>query len=219
MLMYNLLEYSKNCRKTTQSLRNYYRNERSDPLSPDSESFKYKTSITGNTCNVSLTIIGDGGNPVSNPDYDAIKVGETKTEVVIPLKYLRNFWRSLEMSLTNCEVELILAWSKNCALADMAVNSDTNPAIVQPTGLEFQIADTKLHVPVVTLSTKDDNNFLEQLESGFKITIKLNKYRSEMANQTKTNHLNNLIDRTFKNVNRLFVFSFKNEEGRTSFPK
>ena len=198
---------------------NYYRNEPSDPLSPDSESFKYKTSITGNTCNVSLTIIGDGGNPVSNPDYDAIKVGETKTEVVIPLKYLRNFWRSLEMSLTNCEVELILAWSKNCALADMAVNSDTNPAIVQPTGLEFQIADTKLHVPVVTLSTKDDNNFLEQLESGFKITIKLNKYRSEMANQTKTNHLNHLIDPTFKNVNRLFVFSFKNEEGRTSFSK
>ena len=198
---------------------NYYRNEPSDPLSPDSESFKYKTSITGNTCNVSLTIIGDGGNPVSNPDYDAIKVGETKTEVVIPLKYLRNFWRSLEMSLTNCEVELILAWSKNCALADMAVNSDTNPAIVQPTGLEFQIADTKLHVPVVTLSTKDDNNFLEQLKSGFKRTIKWNKYRSEMTNQTKTNHLNHLIDPTFKNVNRLFVFSFKNEEGRTSFSK
>ena len=63
----------------------------------------------------------------------------------------------------------------------------------------FKITDTKLYVPVVTLSTKDDNNFLEQLKSGFKRTIKWNKYRSEMTNQTKTNHLNNLIDQTFTN--------------------
>ena len=56
-----------------------------------------------------------------------------------------------------------------------------------PTNATFKIADTKLHVSVVTLSTKDDNNFLEQLKSGFKRTIKRNKYRSEMTNQTKTN--------------------------------
>ena len=91
----------------------------------------------------------------------------------------------------------------------MAVDADANPAVVSPTGLEFQITDTKLYVPVVTLSTKDDN-FLEQLKSGFKRTIKWNKYRSEMTNQTKTNHLNHLIDRTFKKVNRLFVLSFEN---------
>ena len=77
----------------------------------------------------------------------------------------------------------------------------------------------KLYVPEVTLSTKDDNNFLEQLKSGFKRTIKWNKYRPEMTNQTKTNNLNYLIDPTFTNVYRLFVFSFENEEGRTSFSK
>ena len=88
-----------------------------------------------------------------------------------------------------------------------------------PTNATFKITDTKLYVPVVTLSTKDDNNFLEQLKSGFKRTIKWNKYRSEMTNQTKTNHLNYLIDPTFTKVNRLFVLSFENEEDRTSFSK
>ena len=87
-----------------------------------------------------------------------------------------------------------------------------------PTNATFQITDTKLYVPVVTLSTEDDN-FLEQLKSGFKRTIKWNKYRSKMTNQTKTNHLNNLIDATFSEVNRLLVLSFENEEDRTSFSK
>ena len=73
MLMYNLLDCSKSYRKTTGSLWNYYRDEPSDPLSLDSESFKYKTSITGNTYNVSLTIIGDGGNPVPNLIMTQIK--------------------------------------------------------------------------------------------------------------------------------------------------
>ena len=79
--------------------------------------------------------------------------------------------------------------------------------------------DTKLYVPIVTLSTKDNNSFLEQLKSGFKRTIKWNKYRSEMTNQTKTNHLSYLIDPTFTKVNRLFVLSIENEEDRTSFSK
>ena len=74
-------------------------------------------------------------------------------------------------------------------------------------------------MPVVTLSTKDDNNFLEQLKSGFKKTIKWNKCRSEITNQTKTNHLNYFVDPTFTKVNRFFVLSFKNEEDRTSFSK
>ena len=66
---------------------------------------------------------------------------------------------------------------------------------------------------------QDDNNFLEQLQSGFKRTIKWNKYWSEMTNQTKTNNLNYLINPTFNKVNRLFVLSFENEEDRTSFSK
>ena len=162
--MYNLLEYSKNYRKTTGDLWNYYRDEPSNPLSLDSESFKYNTSITGNTCSVSSTIVGDGGNPAPNPDYDANKEGENKPEVVIPLKHSSKFWRSVEMQLINCEIELILTWPKNCPLADVAVDADANPAVVAPTGLQFQITDTKLYVPVATLSTKDDNIFLEQLK-------------------------------------------------------
>ena len=119
MPMYNLLEYSKNYKKTTDRLWNYYRDEPSNLLSTDSESFKYKTSITGNTYNVSLTIIGRGGNPVPNPDYDINKVGKNETVIVIPLKHLSNFWRTLNIPLINCEIELILTWSKNCLLADM----------------------------------------------------------------------------------------------------
>ena len=83
-----------------------------------------------------------------------------------------------------------------------------NPALAKisyPKNVTFQITDTKSYVPVVTLSAKDDNNFLEQLKSGFKRTIKWNKYMSEMTNKTKTNHLNHLIDPAFIMVNRLFV--------------
>ena len=141
MQMYNLLEYSKNYRKTTGSLWNYYKDEPSNPLSSNSESFKYKTSITGNTYD---------GN-------DANKIGKNETEVVIPLKHLSNFWRTLNIPLINCEIELILTCSKNCTLADMTVraarNNNVPPAIVATTRLEFQITDTKLYVTVVTLST------------------------------------------------------------------
>ena len=124
MPMYNLLEYSKNYRKSTESLWNYYRDEPSNPLSSNSESFKYKTSITGNTYNV-----GDG-----EAGYDADKVGKYGTEIVVPLKHLSNFWRTLNIPLINCETELILTWSKNCALADMTVraagNNNDPPALL-----------------------------------------------------------------------------------------
>ena len=121
MSMYNLLEYSKNYRKTAGGLWNYYRDEPSNPLSSNSESFKYKTSITGNTYNIDEKITDDDGNEVDNPKYDANKVGKNETEVVILLKHLSNFWRSLNIPLVNCEVELILTRSKNCVLADMTV--------------------------------------------------------------------------------------------------
>ena len=89
MPMSNLLEYSKNYRKTTDSLWNCYRDEPSDLLSSNSESFKYKTSITINTYNV-----GDG-----ETGYDANKIGKKETEIVVPLKNLSNFWRTLNIPL------------------------------------------------------------------------------------------------------------------------
>ena len=137
MPMDNLFEYSKNYRKTTGSLWNYYWNEPSNPLSFNYESFKYKTSITGKT--------------LENNDL------LTNVKLVIPLKYLNNFWRSLNISLINCEIELILTWSKNCVLADMTTRNaqGDNPAIVAPSGAKFKKTDTKVYVPVVILSKKN----------------------------------------------------------------
>ena len=131
------------------------------------------------------------------------------------------------MLLINCEVSLILTLSKNCVLTDITTQraratQGDNPATERkhtPANATFKITDTKLYVPVVTLSTKDDNNFLEQLKSGFKRTIKWNKYRSEMTNQTKTNHLNYLIYPTFTKANRLFVLLFEDEGDRTCSSK
>ena len=94
--MYNLLEYSKNYRKTTGSLWNY---EPSNPLSSNSESFKYKTSITGNTNNL----------VPGNANYDATRVRNNETEIVVPLKHLSNFWRTLNKPLVNYEIEMILS--------------------------------------------------------------------------------------------------------------
>ena len=155
--MYNWLEYSKNYRKTTRNLWNYYRDEPSDPLSSNSKSFKYNTSIVGKT----------------PEDNDSL----TNAKVAIPLKHLSNFWRVLNVPLINCEVELILTWSKNFVLPDMTVRvaQDRNPAIVAPSGATFKITDTKLHVLVVTLSKENNIKHLEQLKSGFKRTIKWRK--------------------------------------------
>ena len=81
----------------------------------------------------------------------------------VPLKHSGKFWRTLNIPLVNCEIELILTWSNNFVSADMTLrpaNNDNHPpAVVSPTGLEFQITDTKLYVPVVTLSTKMTRNF------------------------------------------------------------
>ena len=146
--------------------------------------------------------------------YDANKVGKNKTEVVIPLKHLSNFWRSLNIPLINCEVELILTWFKNCVLIDKLTrdaNYGADPIVHKidnPENATFQITDTKLYVPVVTLSKENDIKLLEQLKSGFKRTIKWNKYRSQMTIQPQNNNLNCLIDPTFTNVNRLFVLPF-----------
>ena len=107
---------------------------------------------------------------------------------------------------------MILTRSKNCVFADMtardAGNNNDPPVIVAPTELEFKITGTKLYVPVVTLSKENGTKLLEQLKTGFKRTIKWNKYRSQMTVQSNNNNLNYLIDPAFTNVNRLFVLSF-----------
>ena len=118
MPIYNLLEYSKNYRKTIGSLYNYYRDELSDDADDNnfnniklvnSNAFKYKNKITGNTYNINATADG----------YDANKEGTQTIELAIPLKYLGNFWRALNMPLISCEVSLELKWNKNCIITSL----------------------------------------------------------------------------------------------------
>ena len=96
MPMYNLIEYSDNYSKTSGSLWQYYKEDPNDNM-VNSESFKSKVKITGKTPN--------NGN-------------KKDVEIIVPLKYLSNFWRTLEMPLINCEINLILTWSKDCVITN-----------------------------------------------------------------------------------------------------
>ena len=124
--------------------------------------------------------------------------GNTKdAEIIVPLKYLSNFWKTPEMPLINCEVNLILTWSKECV-------------ITNSTGEEkFAIRETKLYVPIETLSTKDNEKLLQQRKSGFKKTISWNKYESSTKTFAQNRYLNYLINPSFQGVNRLFVFPLR----------
>ena len=161
MPMYNLFEYSKNSRKTTGSLYNYHRDELTNDNNDNfanrnivnSEAFKYKNKITGNTYNV------DAGAEGS----DVNKNGTQKIELVIPLKYLGNFWRALNILLISCEVFLELKWNKNriiTSLEQRDIGGDNRDNA--PMGATFAINDCKLYVPVVTLSKDDEIKFKNQ---------------------------------------------------------
>ena len=187
--MYNLLEYSQNYSRISGSLWNYYRDEIDDvdDNASDGKLFEYKTKLVGNTPERP----GNEGYANRPPVH---------VEVTIPLKYLSNFWRSLDWPLINCEIELDLSWTKDCAL----IEKNNNIA-----GVNFVITSTKLYVPVVTLSINDNIKFLENIKQGFKRTVSWNKYRSEITAQPKNNNLDYLIDPTFRIINRLFALSFK----------
>ena len=182
MPMYNLIEYSDNYAKTSGSLWQYFRHEPDDNNIEDSKSFKSKIKITGKTHN---------NNNVKD------------VEIIVLLKYLSNFWRTLEMLLINCEVNLILTWSSTCVI------TNSNGAGV------FAITDTKLYVSVVTLSTDENTKFLQQLKSGFKRVINWNKYFSKPELLAQNLSLNHLIEPSFQGVNRLFVLAFENDNHRT----
>ena len=214
MPMYNLLEYSKNYRKTIGSLYNYYRDELSDDADDNnfdnikvvnSNTFKYKNKIIGNTYNVNVGAQG----------YDVNKNGMQEVELAIPLKYLGNFWRALNIPLISCEVFLELKWNKNCVITsleqrDIGGGNRDNA----PTDATLAINDCKLYVPAVTFSKDDEIKLLTNLKSGFKREIIWNKYRSQMTTEAVNNNLNILIDPTFTNVNRLFVLAYQNADDR-----
>ena len=195
MSMYSLIEYSDNYVKTTGSLWQYCKdiparnnnNEITEFTGGNTtDSFNFKAKITGRT----------GNN------------GTKDVEIMVPLKYLSNFWKTLEMPLINCEVNLILTWSSTCVL--ISTNTQNQNAT-------FAITDTKLYVPVVTLSTKENTKFLQQLKSGFKTVINCNKYLSKPELLAQNPNLNHLIELSFQGVNRLFVLAFENDDNRTSY--
>ena len=183
MPMYNLIEYSDNYTKTSGSLWQYFRDEPDDNNIEDSESFKAKIKIAGKT-----------------PNND----NEKDVEIMVPLKYLSNFWRTLEMPLIICEVNLILTWSSTCVI------TNSNGAGT------FEITDTKLYVPVVTLSTQENTKFFQQLKSGFKRVINWNKYLSKPELLAQNPNLNHLVEPSFQGINRLFVLAFEDDDNRTA---
>ena len=111
------------------------------------------------------------------------------------------------MLLINCEVELILTWSRNCVIIYTDVNNQV------PT---FTITETNLYVPLVTLSTQDNAELLPQLKLGFKWTISWNKYLAKPELSAQNANLNHLIELSFQGINRLFVLAFENDTQRTS---
>ena len=181
MPMYNLIEYSDNYSKSSGSLWQYCKdipavNNDGDIVNFNranaTDSFNFKTKITGQINN----------NGVIN------------VEIIIPLKYLSIFWRTLEMPLINCEIELILNCSINCVIINTNVDNHV------PT---FTITETNLHVPVVTLSTQDNSKLLPQLKNGFERTITWNKYLAKPELLAKNANLNHLIEPSFQGINRL----------------
>ena len=193
MPMYNLIEYSDNYQDSSATL---YQDERDEPPEADaianltadhSSYFKYKIELLGNITEVT---------------GDAAGVRRLNVKVVVPLKYLRNFFRSLEMPLINCKIKLKLTWKKECVLSTNAGNA------------VFIINDTKLYVPVVTLSKEDNKDFIEQQNKGFQRSIYWNEYKTKEINAIVDNNnpANSVryinLDPCLEGVNRLFVMAY-----------
>ena len=140
MLMYNLIEYSDNYQDSSGTLYQYKRDEPAeddavaDLTADHSDSSKYKIKLLGN---------------VSEVAGDAAGIIRLNVKVVVLLKYLSNFFRSLEMPLINCKIKLNLTWKKECMLS-----AGAGEAV-------FITNDTKLYVPVVTLSKGDNKDFID----------------------------------------------------------
>ena len=156
MCMYNLIEYGGNYSDTSGSLWGFKRDEidNNAELTNDNSapSFKYKASLIGNT------------------ETDGTKKG---VKIAVPLKYLSNFWRLLEMPLVNCKVELSLKWIENCVLTTAPIGANANDTGAH--SATFKVTDAKLYVAIVTLSGEDNANLSKLLSEGFKKSIYWNK--------------------------------------------
>ena len=199
--MQNLIEYSENYSKTSGSLWQYCKQipavDNNDNIvnfggANATNSFNFKTKITGQA---------------SADNNDGNIAGRVDVEIMVPLKHLSNFWRTLEMPLINCEIELILDWSANCVIIYTDVDNEV------PT---LTTTETNLYAPVVTLSTEDNSKLLPQLKNAFKRTITWNKYLEKPESLTQNANLNHLIESRFQGINRLFVLALENDDQRIS---
>ena len=199
MPMYNLIEYSDNYQDSSATLYQYKRDEPPANLANKlatntSSSFKYKVNLLG------------------NPNVDN-NVAKRNVKIVVPLKYLSNFFKSLEMPLINCKIKLNLTWKKECVLSTNDDAADPNNAADNPV---FIINDTKLYDPVVTLSKEDNKGFIEQQNKGFQKSIYWNEYKTkeenEDANKNVFKYIN--LDPSFQGVNRLFVMAYNREDNK-----
>ena len=189
MPMYNLIEYSDRYSKTSGSLCQYCKDI---PAVDNNDTIvNFKCANTTDSFNFIGKMTGQAGND-----------GTKNIEIMVPLKYLSNFWRTLEMPLINYEITLILTWHADCVI--VYTNVANQNAILE-------IKDTKLYVPVVTLSTHDNAKLLQQLKSGLKRTIIWNKYLSKPELLKQNQNLNHLVEPSFQEVNRLFVLTFEND--------
>ena len=187
MPMYNSIEYSDNYQDSSATLYQYKRDGPPDNnvnlTSDNSTSFKYKVNLLGNI---------DAANP------DNARLGRLNVKIVVPLKYLSNFFRSLKMPLINCKIKLNLTWKKECVLSTAADDA------------VFITNDTKLYVPVVTLSKEDNKDFIEQQNKGFQRSIYWNEYKTkeqtENADANAVKYIN--LDPSFQGVNRLFLMAY-----------
>ena len=191
MPMYNLIEYSDNYQDSSATLYQYKRDEPpeedavADLTADNSSFFKYKVSLLG------------------NPVLDG-NITKRSVKVVVPLKYLSNFFRSLEMPLINCKIKLNLTWKKECVLSTDAGNA------------VFIINDTKMYVPVVTLSNEDNKDFIEQQNKGFQRSNYWNEYKTKEINENADANVFKYInlDPSFQGVNRLFVMAYNRANGQ-----
>ena len=183
MPMYNLLKYSDNYEDSTRSL--YH--------------FKGSEITTGDNNNAEITVANS--KPFA---YRASLVGNAinNVELVVPLKYISNFFRSLEMPLINCKIHLELEWDTNCLSCSDYAGGNNN--------VTFQITDTKLCLSIVSLSTKDTTHLINLLSEGFKRSVFWNKYKVKQYTvaANANNHWRALLDASFEGVNRLFVLAF-----------
>ena len=185
MPMSNLVEYSDNYSDTSGSLWGFNRDEIDNNADVthdnNASSFKYKASNIGNKEN--------------NGTKNGVKIAA-------PLKYFNKFWRSLEMPLSNCKVELSLKWIENCVLTTSA---NANKAT-------FKIADAKLYVPIVTLSAEENSRLSKLLGEGFKRYKVVDDRVVEIADNNEEKYIRELLDSSYQGIKRLFVLAYYNTE-------